>query len=32
VEPRPPKPRPPVRIGLERQEHHPPAAPRTWDR
>ncbi len=32
VTPRAPKARPPVRVGLERQEHHPPAATRTWDR
>ena len=32
VEPRSPMPRQPVRLGLERQEHHPPETPRTWDR
>jgi len=32
VAPRPPKARPPVRIGLERQEHHRPETSRTWDR
>lgn len=32
VAPRPPKARQPVRVGLERQEHHPPALSRTWDR
>ena len=31
VEPRAPKQPPPVRVGLERQEHHPPATHRAWE-
>ena len=32
MEPRKPRPPPPVRIGLERQEHHPPAISPAWER
>jgi len=30
MKPREPKPPPPVRVGLERQEHHRPATSRVW--
>jgi hypothetical protein len=31
MKPRKPRPPPPVRVGLERQEHHPPETPQAWE-